>query len=149
MLPSKLSPFSTTEIFLRGTEPRTTDTWYTQGCPKPDGTATVGMRIREVGPATWASYTQKWTDQAKAGLHSYGRYTWSLVTEDACPSPSATPSPTPSPSGPPRPSGSPGASPSPGGTPRPSQTADPFPRPSAPLPPITFPPATTKPPGAP
>jgi membrane peptidoglycan carboxypeptidase len=147
MLPSKLSPFSTTEIFLRGTEPRTTDTWYVQGCAKPDGSATVGMRVREVGPATWATYTQRWLDEAKKGLHSYGRYTWSLVTEDACPS--ATPSPTPSPSGTPRPSGSPGASASPGGGPRPSQTVDPFPRPSGPLPPITFPPATTKPPGVP
>ena len=139
LLPSKLTPFATPEIFLRGTEPRTTDSWFVQGCPKPDGAATVGMRIREVGPAAWAPYTLRWIDDAKKGLHSYDRYTWSLVTEVACPSPSATPSPTPSPSGPARPSGSPGASGSPG--PAPSPTFDPFPRPSAPLPPITFPPA--------
>ena len=144
MLPSKLSPFATTELFVKGTEPRNTDTWYTQGCPRPDGTSTVGMRIREIGPGVWAPYTQRWIDEAKHGGHSYGRYTWNLVTEEACPSPSATPSPSPSPSGPPR-SGASGA-PSPAGTP----TRDPFPRPSIPLPPITFAPTPTpKDPGRP
>ena len=144
LLPSKLSPFTTTEIFVKGTEPRSTDTWYLPGCPKPDGTSTVGMRIREVGPAVWAGYTQRWIDEAKKGAHSYGRYTWSLVTEDACPSPSATPSPSPSPSGPPRPSAS--ATPSPSVSP----TRDPFPTPSFPLPPITFlPTATPRDPGRP
>jgi hypothetical protein len=144
MLPSKLSPFTTSEIFVKGTEPRNTDTWYVQGCPKPDGTSTVGMRVREIGPAVWSGYTQRWIDDAKKGAHSYGRFTWNLVTEDACPSPSATPSPSPSPSGPSRPSGSP--------TPIPSATAtrDPFPRPSIPLPPITFAPsATPRDPGRP
>jgi membrane peptidoglycan carboxypeptidase len=138
LLPSKLTPFTTTELFLRGTEPRTTDTWYVEGCVKSDGTRSVGMRIQEVGQSVWRQYTQKWIDEAKKGTHSYGRYTWSLV-EETCPSPSPSPSPsvtpTPSPSGPPRPS--------PTVTPRPSGTFDPFPRPSVPLPPITFNPAPT------
>jgi membrane peptidoglycan carboxypeptidase len=146
LLPSKLTPFATPEIFLKGTEPRTSDNWYVQSCPKPDGTSTVGMRVREVGPAVWSSYTQRWIADAKKGGHSYGRYSWSLVTEEACPSPSATPSPTPSPSGPPRPSGSPGPSPSPGApgsTPASTPTFDPFPRPSVPLPVLTFAPTPT------
>ena len=139
LAPSKLSPFATSEIFVKGTEPRTTDSWYVQGCPKPDGTAAVGMRIREVGPAVWAGYTQRWIDEAKKGAHSYGRFTWNLVTEDVCPSPSASPSPSPSPSGPARPSASPVTSPGASASP----TRDPFPRPSFPLPPITFPPTAT------
>jgi membrane peptidoglycan carboxypeptidase len=146
MLPSNLTPFATPELFLRGTEPRTQDSWYAQGCPKPDGTATVGMRIREIGPAVWAPYTQQWIGDATRGLRSYGRYTWNLVTE-ACPTPSPTPTPAPllSPGGSPRPSASGGAPPGPGASP----TNDPFPRPSNPLPPITFLPGTPKPPGAP
>jgi len=147
MLPSKLSPFATTEIFVKGTEPRNTDSWYVQGCPKPDGTSTVGMHIREIGPAVWSSYTQRWIDDAKKGAHSYGRFTWSLVTEDACPSPSATPSSSPSPSGPARPSGS--GSPTPRPSVSPTGTFDPFPRPSIPLPPITFAPSPTRDPGRP
>ncbi len=127
LLPSKLTPFATPELFVKGTEPRTTDSWYVQGCPKPDGTATVGMRIREVGQATWAGYTQRWIADAKKGGHSYGRYTWSLVSEEPCPSPSPTPSPSPSPTGP-RPSASPARS----ASPKPSGTVDPFPRPSVP-----------------
>jgi hypothetical protein len=149
MLPSKLSPFTTTEIFVKGTEPRTSDTWYVPGCPKPDGTSTVGMHIREIGPGLWSGYTQRWIDDAKKGGHSYGRFTWNLVTEDACPSPSATPSPSPSPSGPARPSASPSGS----GSPRPSAspTRDPFPTPSFPLPPIITlpPPSPSRDPGRP
>ncbi|MBM4435306.1 MAG: hypothetical protein FJ028_09470 [Chloroflexi bacterium] len=135
LLPSRLSPFASSEIFLRGTEPRVTDSWYVAGCPAADGTTTVGMRIREIGLATWAPYTQKWIADAQKGTHSYGRYTWSLVSEDPCPSPSASPTPTRSPTAPPG-KGSP--SPSPSGSPRPSPsgTVDPFPRPSVPLPPL-------------
>ncbi len=143
MLPSKLSPFASPELFLKGTEPRTTDNWYVQACAKPDGSAAVGMRIREIGPATWAQYTQRWIADAQKGAHSYGRYTWSLVTEEPCPSPSASPSPSRSPSPPPpKPSGSPRAP----GRPRPwpTGTVDPSPRPSVPLPPLTFPPAPTR-----
>jgi len=139
MLPSSLTPFASPELFIRGTEPRTQDNWYGPGCPRADGTTTIGMRIREVGPAGWGPYTQKWVDDAKAGLRSYGRYTWNLVGE-TCPSPSPTPSPSPS--------ASPSPSPSPGRTPRPSPTRtprgqDPFPTPSLPLPPITFAPSPT------
>jgi membrane peptidoglycan carboxypeptidase len=134
LLPSRLSPFASSELFVRGTEPRSTDTWYVPGCPKPDGTTTIGMRIREIGPATWAPYTQRWIADAQKGMHSYGRYTWSLVSEDPCPSPSPTPTPSPSPTAPPPGKASPVPSPSGSGSPRPSAspTVDPFPRPSVP-----------------
>jgi len=134
LLPSKLTPFASTELFLKGTEPRSTDSWYVQGCPKADGTATVGMRIREIGPAVWAGYTQRWIADAQKGVHSYGRYTWSLVTEDPCPSPSASPTPTPSLSGPPRST-----------TPRPTFTFVPFSLPPG----ITLPPGLTPSPPTP
>jgi hypothetical protein len=134
LLPSKLTPFASTELFLKGTEPRSTDSWYVQGCPKADGTATVGMRIREIGPAVWAGYTQRWIADAQKGVHSYGRYTWSLVTEDQCPSPSASPTPTPSLSGPPRST-----------TPRPTFTFVPFSLPPG----ITLPPGLTPSPPTP
>lgn len=141
LLPSKLSPFAASEIFLRGTEPRTADNWYVSGCAKPDGSSTVGLRIREIGPALWAPYTQRWIDEAKKGQHSYGRYTWSLVTEDTCPSPSPSPSASPSPSRTaPRPSPSPGASPGTTTTPTPT----PVPTIQISLPPgVTFPPGLT------
>ncbi|MDE3112456.1 MAG: transglycosylase domain-containing protein [Chloroflexota bacterium] len=137
MLPSKLSPFATPEWFLKGTEPRAVDDWYVAGCPKPDGTTSVGMRIREVGPALWQSYTQRWIAEAKKGAHSYGRYAWNLVGEGPCP----TPSPTPTPSATARPSGSPGASGSPGG---PTPSATPIPTIQISLPPgVTWPPGLT------
>jgi len=129
---SSLTPFSTTELFIRGTEPRTPDTWYVEGCPKEDGSSSVGMRIREVGQPVWQPYTQLWIDQAKEGGHNYGRYTWNLIGEDPCPTPSPTPEPTPTPSATP----TPGPSGSPGASPLPTGTFDPFPRPSVPLPPI-------------
>jgi membrane peptidoglycan carboxypeptidase len=136
MAPSGLSPFSTSELFIRGTEPRTADDWYVQGCPKEDGSTSVGMRIREIGQPVWQQYTQLWIDQAKTGARSYGRYTWNLVGEEPCPTPTPTPSPTPTESATPSPSGSllPGLTPGP----KPTGTFDPFPRPSVPLPPVTF-----------
>ncbi|MEK6620231.1 MAG: penicillin-binding transpeptidase domain-containing protein, partial [Chloroflexota bacterium] len=106
LLPSPLTPFASTEIFLRGTEPRRADDWYVQGCPGPDGSTRVAMRIREVGPASWRPYTERWIADARKGAQSYGRYTWNLATEDPCPTPSPTPSPSPSPS--PSQTGSPG-----------------------------------------
>ncbi len=121
LLPSGLSPFATPEYFLKGTEPRTADNWYVAGCPKPDGTATVGMKIREIGPSTWAPYTQQWIKDAQQGLRSYGRYTWNLVGEQPCPTPSPTPTPTPTPSA------TPSAEPS--ATPKPTPTRTPKPRP--------------------
>ncbi|MBI2772972.1 MAG: transglycosylase domain-containing protein [Chloroflexi bacterium] len=137
MLPSSLTPFTTQELFIKGTEPRSSDNWYTTGCPKPDGSTSIGMRIREVGPAVWAAYTQQWISDANKGLRSYGRYTWNVVAE-TCPSPSRAPSPSPSPSGPASPpSGTPLP---PGSTPAPT----PVPTLNFPLPPgITFPPGFT------
>ncbi|MDE3103055.1 MAG: transglycosylase domain-containing protein [Chloroflexota bacterium] len=137
MLPSKLSPFATPEWFVKGTEPRTVDDWYVPGCPKPDGTTTVGMRIQEVGPALWKPYTDRWIAEAQKGLHSYGRFAWNLVGEGACPSPSPTPTPTPSGSA--HPSGSPGASPS-----GPGSSSTPIPTIQISLPPgVTWPPGLT------
>ena len=104
LLPSSLTPFSTSEIFVKGTEPRKVDDWYTAGCPAPDGTQKVAMQIKEVGPASWKRYTDQWVREAMAGGHSYGRYTWNLRLGDACPSPSASPTLSPTP---PRGSGTP------------------------------------------
>lgn len=137
LVPSSLSPFSTTELFLRGTEPRRADDWYTTGCPDEDGTARVAMVVREVGPDAWKPYRDLWIAQAMDGRHTYGRYTWNLATGEPCPSPSPSPSPSESPSESPSPSpdGSPEPIPSPGVTPLPS------PSPSLPLP--TTPPLPT------
>lgn len=98
MAPSGTSPFSTTELFIRGTEPRNPDTWYVPGCPKEDGSTSIGMRIQEIGQPSWQQYTQLWIKQAGEGRHSYGRYSWNLVSEDPCPTPSPTPTPTETPS---------------------------------------------------
>jgi 1A family penicillin-binding protein len=95
LLPSSLTPFSTSEIFVRGTQPAKVDDWYVQGCPGPDGSAKIGMRINDPRalPA-WQRYTDQWIRDANAGRYSYGRYTWNLVSNDPCPTPSPTPSPT-------------------------------------------------------
>ncbi|HEX9268610.1 MAG TPA: transglycosylase domain-containing protein [Candidatus Limnocylindria bacterium] len=98
LLPSNLSPFAAKEIFVKGTEPRKVDDWFTPGCVGADGTQKVAMQIKESGPASWKPYTDQWIREAMAGAHSYGRFSWNLRTGEPCPSPSPTPSPTPSPS---------------------------------------------------
>ncbi len=137
LLPSALSPFQSSEIFAKGTEPRKQDDWYTRGCPAPDGSARAGMRLNEGGPAVWKRYRDRWATEANAGRHSYGRYTWNIVTDEPCPSPSASPSPTPSPSAP--------RSPSPTVTPRPTPT--PIRTPTLPPLPLPTPTPTPRPPG--
>ena len=100
LLPSSLTPFSTKEIFVKGTEPRKVDDWFTSGCTS-GGVQKVGMQIKETGPAAWKPYTDQWITEAIAGARSYGRYTWNLLPPNGqCPSasPSAQPggpSPTP------------------------------------------------------
>src|SRR5881397_1012208 len=47
LAPSALSPFSTTEWFIKGTEPVKADDWFVAGCPQPDGTAKVSMSIKD------------------------------------------------------------------------------------------------------
>ncbi|MGH2450647.1 MAG: transglycosylase domain-containing protein [Candidatus Limnocylindria bacterium] len=134
LLPSELSPFSRTEIFLRGTEPRQRDDWYVPGCATEDGSRRVGMVIREVGQEVWKRYTDLWIRQAQAGGHSYNRYSWNLISDEPCPTPSPTPTPTESP------------------TPTPTETVAPVPTlptlsPSPtvpPLPPITPTPTPTQ-----
>ena len=98
LLPSSLTPFSMSEWFVKGTEPAKVDDWFVQGCPAPDGTTKVAMKIQDVrAPALFQRYTDAWIRGAIAGGFSYGRYTWNLVGPDPCPTPSPTPTPTPTP----------------------------------------------------
>jgi membrane peptidoglycan carboxypeptidase len=107
LLPSSLTPFSTKEIFVKGTEPRKVDDWYTAGCTGPGGSQRVAMQVREVGPASWKPYTDQWINEAIAGGRSYGRYTWNLFPPSGqCPSASPSMSPGAPSATPPRPSGS-------------------------------------------
>ena len=133
LLPSSLSPFSTREIFVKGTEPRKVDDWFTAGCAS-GGAQHVAMEIKETGPAAWKPYTDQWITEAIAGKRSYGRYTWNLLPPNGqCPSPSPSPSASASPAPPsptaPRPSGS--GLPTP---PIPSITLPPGPRTPSPSP---------------
>ena len=99
LAPSGLSPFSTTEWFIKGTEPVKPDDWFVAGCAGPDGTAKIAMRINDVrAPTTFQRYTDQWVRDAIAGRHTYGRYSWNLVPPDPCPTPSPTPVPTRTPS---------------------------------------------------
>ncbi len=134
LLPSSLSHFSTTENFIRGTQPARQDDWFVPGCPQPDGTRKVAIQLKESAPAEWQRYTDKWVTDANAGVHTYGRYSWNVMGSQPCPSPS----PSPSASFSPRPSGS--------GLPSGSPTRTPLPSGSLPLPTIlpTPTPAPTK-----
>src|SRR4029077_2416970 len=87
LVPSGLSPFSSDEWFLRGTEPRQADDRYVQACGK------VALRIIDVEPQ-WQKYADLWAKEANEGKHSYGRYTWSVVGSTGCVQPTATPGPT-------------------------------------------------------
>jgi membrane peptidoglycan carboxypeptidase len=124
LLPSNLSPFSTTEWFVKGTVPTQVDNWWIAGCPGPDGTAKIALKPQERAPGNvWQKYTEQWIKGANAGLYNYGRYSWNLVGSDPCAS--ASPSPSPSPS----PAFTPGQTVKPSGTPFviPSLTLPPFP----------------------
>ena len=107
LLPSSLTPFSTREIFVKGTEPRKVDDWFTAGCAS-GASQRVAMQIKETGPAAWKPYTDQWITEAIAGGRTYGRYTWNLYPPSGqcpSPSPSASASPNPPSATPPRPSG--------------------------------------------
>jgi membrane peptidoglycan carboxypeptidase len=91
--PSSLSPFSSTENFIRGTQPARQDDWFVQGCPGADGSRKVALQLKESGPETWTKYTDAWVAAANAGQHTYGRYSWNVMGSQPCPSPSPTPSP--------------------------------------------------------
>src|SRR6267143_1361760 len=120
LAPSGLSPFSSTEWFIKGTEPARADDWVVAGCVQPDGTAKVSMKINDTrAPATFQRYTDQWIRDAIAGKHTYNRYTWNLVSPDPCPTPSVTLTPVPT--------RTPGATPT---TPFPSYTLPPFPTPT-------------------
>ncbi|MEK6206142.1 MAG: transglycosylase domain-containing protein [Chloroflexota bacterium] len=97
LAPSGLSPFSSTEWFMKGTEPSKADDWFVAGCVQPDGATKVAMKINDTrAPASFQKYTDQWVRDAITGKHAYGRYTWNLVSPDPCPtpSPSLTPVPT-------------------------------------------------------
>jgi membrane peptidoglycan carboxypeptidase len=128
LLPSNLSPFSMTEFFVRGTVPTQADNWWVEGCPGADGTRRVALKPQERAPGNvWQKYTDAWIRAANAGAHSYGRYSWNLISSEPCPSPSPSPSPSASPS--PSTGFTPGPTVRPSGTPFvvPSLTLPPFP----------------------
>src|SRR5712692_9794144 len=120
LVPSGLSPFSTTEWFIKGTEPARADDWFVAGCVQPDGSAKVSMKINDTrAPAPFQRYTDQWVRDAIAGKHTYGRYTWNLVSPDPCPSPTPVLTPVPT--------RTPGTTPT---FPIPSSTLPPFPTPT-------------------
>jgi hypothetical protein len=124
LAPSPLSPFSSTEWFVKGTEPAKVDDWFVAGCQQPDGTAKLAMSIKDTrAPTSFQRYTDQWIRDAMAGKHTYGRYTWNLTGPDPCP----TFSPTPTPTRTPVPSRTPpfGPTPTPFGTPTPFATPTP------------------------
>jgi membrane peptidoglycan carboxypeptidase len=95
LAPSGISPFTTTEWFVKGTEPAKTDDWFVVGCVQPDGSTKVSMRINDTrAPASFQRYTDQWVRDAIAGRHTYSRYTWNLVSPDPCPTATPTPVPT-------------------------------------------------------
>jgi membrane peptidoglycan carboxypeptidase len=146
LVPSSLSPFSTTEYFVNGTAPQKLDDWSQAGCatstaagsPAPSATPAGGgqsntMVVKETGPDAWRPYTQAWVKDAIVGRYDYGRFPWSklLTTGEPCPSPSPSASPSPSPSATQSPHGtlSPRPSPTPSATPPPpTPTPTPTPR---------------------
>jgi len=123
LVPSALSPFSSTEWFMKGTEPSKADDWFVAGCPQPDGTVKIAMKINDThAPAPFQRYTDQWIRDAIAGKHAYSRYTWNLVSPDPCatPSPSLTPVPTRTPVSTRTPGGTPTLPPFPTPTPTPT-----------------------------
>jgi membrane peptidoglycan carboxypeptidase len=120
LVPSNLSPFSSSEWFVKGTEPAKADDWFVVGCAQTDGSAKVSMKINDTrAPAAFQRYTDQWVRDAIAGKHAYGRYTWNLVAPDPCPSPSPSLTPVPT--------RTPGATPT---FPVPTFTLPPFPTPT-------------------
>src|SRR6267378_2619708 len=119
LAPSGLSPFSSAEWFIKGTEPARTDDWFVAGCAGSDGSAKIAMKINDTrAPVPFQRYTDQWIRDAIAGKHAYSRYTWSLVSPDPCPSPTPVLTPVPT--------RTPGTTPT---VPPPSFTLPPFPTP--------------------
>ena len=148
LLPTSLSPFSTTESFVRGAVPQKLDDWSQEGCAgnaaSPTATPSVSpasaersnvMVVKEAGPDAWRPYTQAWVKDAIAGRYDYGRFPWSklLATGEPCPSPSPSASPTSPSSTTPRQTQSPRPTPSPQPTPTPTPPGQtPTPKPTRP-----------------
>src|SRR5437867_12743239 len=81
---------------MKGTEPARVDDWFVAGCPQPDGTVKVSMKINDTrAPAAVQRYTHQWVRDAIAGEHTDNRYTRNLVSPDPCPTPPVTLTPVP------------------------------------------------------
>jgi len=56
----------------------------------------VAMKINDTrAPAAFQRYTDQWVRDAIAGKHTYGRYTWNLVSPEPCPTPTPVLTPVP------------------------------------------------------
>jgi membrane peptidoglycan carboxypeptidase len=81
------SNFRKTEQFVEGTQPRSNDAgFYVGGC--------INLRAPF---ADWAPWFNRWAVDAVSGVHSYGRFSWSIC--GVAPKPSESPSGSPNPSG--------------------------------------------------
>jgi membrane peptidoglycan carboxypeptidase len=132
LLPSRATPWSSTELFVRGSAPNRPDDWFEEPC---SAAATAGARprgavmvVKEAGPEGWRRDRETWVREAMAGRHNYGRFPWSSMLSRGEPCP--TPSPTPSPTASPVPSPTPAPTPTPRMTPTatPTRTPPPTPR---------------------
>src|SRR5213083_1234094 len=115
LLPGPNCPgtFKFTEHFVEGTEPKKTDAdFYLGGC--------ISLRAPFVD---WQPWYSRWASEAVSGVHSYGRFSWSIC--GFAPKPSASPSGSPGSSGSPGPERTPVPTRTPPGPPTPPPTKKP------------------------
>src|SRR5213593_1372204 len=99
--------FRFTEHYVEGTEPKKTDAdFYLGGC--------ISLRAPF---ADWQPWYSRWASEAVSGVHSYGRFSWSIC--GFAPKPSASPSGSPGSSGSPGPERTPVPTRTPPGPPTP------------------------------
>jgi membrane peptidoglycan carboxypeptidase len=144
LLATSLTPFTSSEFFVRGAAPTRQDDWF-EACPTgraagQEGAAigTARMVIKEAGPPSWTRDRDRWISEAMAGAHDHGRFPWSRMLSRGGPCAPASPSASPS--------ASESASPSGSGRPSPSTLVTP---PTITLPPLTPRPSTPPPPSPP
>src|SRR6059036_43229 len=105
--------FRFTEHYVEGTEPKKTDAdFYLGGC--------ISLRAPF---ADWQPWYSRWASEAVSGVHSYGRFSWSIC--GFAPKPSASPSGSPGSSGSPGPERTPVPTRTPPGPPTPPPTKKP------------------------
>ena len=105
--------FRFTEHYVEGTEPKKTDAdFYLGGC--------ISLRAPFVD---WQPWYSRWASEAVSGVHSYGRFSWSIC--GFAPKPSASPSGSPGSSGSPGPERTPVPTRTPPGPPTPPPTKKP------------------------